>query len=278
MPEQQQAAAGEVIAANPQPCPMESGCERPLLCNSCSNQQVVAMSPQQPLTETQGGRGFFLQLGQPNQQSQAGNSESSSSAKSAAAAAAATRHQTMQACVQRVSASLGRHEQVVARLKQQLAHSLSTHEVKLTQELQDVIKQATLGSVAGAAAGAAAAAAFGAGSAVAAAEAALAGTSPLTSLSGRFARVASSSGNGRGSSGGGGGANNMGGCGSGPCIAGHTGWLAWPPVLGLIGSHGVDYQQLQTALTRIAMLQQQLEAAEAKLDLHRSAAGEVLAG
>jgi hypothetical protein len=65
----------------------------------------------------------------------------------------------MQQSMAGLSASLGKHEHVIARLRQQLNESLAQHQQKLTQELARIIQATAAQVAAGASAGAAASAA-----------------------------------------------------------------------------------------------------------------------
>jgi hypothetical protein len=153
--------------------------------------------------------------------------------------------QAVQRSVQRLSSSLGRHEVVVARLKQQLALSVTSHELQLTQELQDAIKQAALTTAAGAEAGVAAAA----GAAVAAAEHALG-----TSASARGSLAGSLNG--------------------GACFSSLNGSAPGARQLQLVASaDAAELVQLRAAAAQADQLRQQLQASEAKLAMHRTAAG-----
>jgi hypothetical protein len=183
----------------------------------------------------------------------------------------------MQESMAGLTASLGKHEHVIARLRQQLNESLAQHQQKLTQELARIIQataaQAAAGASAGAAAGAAASAAAAMGWAQAAAAAACGsagvGEQGVASTHGSSSKACSCK------------------C---TCAVTATGAAATATV----NSHGVTGSsndvfgdgsgpqqrwdaaslraQLQLATAHMQLLQSQLQSAEAKLAMHRAAA------
>lgn len=139
--------------------------------------------------------------------------------------------------VANMAASLGKHEQVVARLRQQLTDSLASHQQRLMQDLEVLIQQTAAKAAAEATAGAAVGAAAGA-AALAALQAHMSVTVNAAASSSNF--VASRS-----------------------LQQDDT-----PRVL----VRKLSLQRLRAAAAGAQLLQQQLSAAETKLDMHRAAA------
>lgn len=161
----------------------------------------------------------------------------------------------VQQSVAGLAASLGKHEHVIARLRQQLNESLTAHQQRLTQELQQIIQATAVQAAAGACAGAAAGAAAGGAAATKWAQAAAAAACRRDGLVRPAALPGSSTATGTAST-----------------VAASCAHVAdsGSSQQQLIDKH--ELMQLRAAAAQAQVLQQRLEAAEAKLSIHRAAA------